>query len=459
VETQFAQGSLENTSEPTDLAIGGKGFFIVKKLTGDTTPYYTRAGQFRFDKDGNLADPSGLVLQGKIIDQTTQKAVGVDRDINISPKPSDPKISSAIDMTVNLQTTADWKGTVSTPAPAGDIVAPTNTLGKWPMAGTYTAQVTTAAGPPVVNTLTITTVDTLGNPVTYSQAVDPDTTYANFKGSGIDITTAATFNNAAQTLTVGGFDVTKATATSNYSSSITVYDSNGQSHVVNVYFRKNYIDGASNSHWDWEAVVGAGDSVTGSSVIEGSGELLFNNQGILQGEAQPHQILFNFTAPARQNQPINLSFGSMSAISGNPKDPCTQYPIDSTTNYQSQDGYPPGTLINVSVDGDGIIAGHYSNGQIINQYQITLANFSNPWGLTKEGNNLFSANNKTGDAYRYAPGVSGTGKINPNSLEQSNVDLATEFVKMIVAQRGFQANSRVITTSDEILQELMNLKR
>ena len=145
VETQFAQGSLENTAEPTDLAIGGKGFFIVKKLTGDTTPYYTRAGQFRFDKDGNLADPSGLVLQGKIIDQTTQKAVGVDRDINISPKPSDPKISSAIDMTVNLQTTADWKGSVGALSGAGDITAPTNTLGKWPIAGNYTAVVSTVA--------------------------------------------------------------------------------------------------------------------------------------------------------------------------------------------------------------------------------------------------------------------------------------------------------------------------
>jgi flagellar hook protein FlgE len=253
--------------------------------------------------------------------------------------------------------------------------------------------------------------------------------------------------------------VTQPTATSNYPSSVTVYDSNGQSHVVSVYFRKNYIDSGSRSLWDWEAVVGAGDSVTGSAVVAGSGQLVFNNCGVLQGEAQPHQILFNFTSPAKQNQPINLSFGAMSSISGNPKDPCTQYPIDSTTNYQAQDGYPPGTLINVSVDSDGIISGHYSNGQIINQYQITLANFSNPWGLTKEGNNLFSSNNKTGEAYKYAPGVSGTGKINPNSLEQSNVDLATEFVKMIVAQRGFQANSRVITTSDEILQELMNLKR
>ncbi|HOJ43725.1 MAG TPA: flagellar hook-basal body complex protein, partial [Syntrophorhabdaceae bacterium] len=157
---------------------------------------------------------------------------------------------------------------------------------------------------------------------------------------------------------------------------------------------------------------------------------------------------------------ITLSFGTLSAISGSTtKDALTQYPIDSTTNYQAQDGYPPGTLVNVSVDTDGIIYAHYSNGQIIKQFQITLANFGDPVGLTKEGNNLFSANNKTGEPYKYAPGVSGTGKINPNSLEQSNVDLATEFVKMIIAQRGFQANSRVITSSDEILQELMNLKR
>ena len=308
-------------------------------------------------------------------------------------------------------------------------------------------------------TLTTNQVDSAGNPIIYSGTVTANTSYTDFGGSGLDISTAAVLANTTQTFTVGGFDVTQPTATSNYSSSITVYDSNGQSHPVTVYFRKNYIEGGTMSHWDWDAVVGAGDSATGTAVVAASGQLVFNNAGVLQGEAQPHQIFFNFTAPAQGNQPINLSFGGISAISGNPKDPCTQYPIDSTTNYQNQDGYPPGTLINVSVDADGIIAGHYSNGQIINQYQITLANFSNPWGLTKEGNNLFSANNKTGDAYTNAPGVSGTGKINPNSLEQSNVDLATEFVKMIVAQRGFQANSRVITTSDEILQELMNLKR
>jgi flagellar hook protein FlgE len=458
VETQFAQGSLETTSEPTDLAIGGKGFFIVKKPTGDATELYTRAGQFRFDKMGNLADPSGHILQGKIIDQTTQKAVGVDTNIVISPKPSDPKMTSALDLSVNLKTMSDWKGAVGALSGAGDLVTIQAATAKWPIAANWTATTATVAG---ATTLTLTTnqVDIAGNPVQYSGAVTAGATIPNFGGSGLDITTASVLADTTQTFTISGFDVAKPTQTSDYSSAVTVYDSNGQSRIVTLYFRKNYIDSNLNALWDWEAVVGAGDSATGQAVVAASGSLVFNNAGVLQGENQPHSINFNFTIPARPNQPINISFGSTSSISGEPKDPCTQYDMDSATNYRSQDGYPPGTLTNVDVDSDGYIYGHYSNGQIVKKYQITLANFSNPSDLTKEGGNLFASNNKTGDAYKYAPGVSGTGKINPNSLEQSNVDLATEFVKMIVAQRGFQANSRVITTSDEILQELMNLKR
>jgi flagellar hook protein FlgE len=92
-------------------------------------------------------------------------------------------------------------------------------------------------------------------------------------------------------------------------------------------------------------------------------------------------------------------------------------------------------------------------------YQITLARFNNPSGLVREGGNLFSETLESGVPYTGAPGEGGLGQINANSLEMANVDLATEFVKMIIAQRGFQANARVITTSDEVLQELMNLKR
>jgi flagellar hook protein FlgE len=131
----------------------------------------------------------------------------------------------------------------------------------------------------------------------------------------------------------------------------------------------------------------------------------------------------------------------------------------STTNFQTQDRYPPGVLQNVTVSPEGIISGHYSNGQILDLYQVTLANFNNPWGLSREGGNLFAETLESGVPYTSAPGQNGLGKINPNSLEQSNVDLATEFVKMIISQRGFQANAKVITTTDEILAELMNLKR
>ena len=114
-------------------------------------------------------------------------------------------------------------------------------------------------------------------------------------------------------------------------------------------------------------------------------------------------------------------------------------------------------LQSISVSQNGVISGTYDNGQILQLYQVTLANFNNPQGLKKEGGNLYSATLDSGNAYTNAPGQGGTGTISSNSLEESNVDLATEFVNMIVAQSGYEANSKVITTTDQILQSLMNI--
>ncbi|HON85660.1 MAG TPA: flagellar hook-basal body complex protein, partial [Syntrophorhabdaceae bacterium] len=245
------------------------------------------------------------------------------------------------------------------------------------------------------------------------------------------------------------------TTTSNYSSSISVYDSLGQSHVVNIYFRKAYEEAdTGNSTWQWYAVLEAVDSATGEDTLVDWGDLVFNNKGTLISGGDPVTVSFDFSQGANPDQEIALVFGSQSGGGAS-----TQYPIASTTNFQTQDGYPPGVLQNVTVSEEGVISGHYSNGQILDLYQITLANFNNPQGLKREGGNLFAETIDSGPAYTNAAGSGGLGKINSNSLEQSNVDLATEFVKMIIAQRGFQANSRVITSSDEILQELMNLKR
>ncbi len=125
---------------------------------------------------------------------------------------------------------------------------------------------------------------------------------------------------------------------------------------------------------------------------------------------------------------------------------------------KGQDGYSAGSLVKIGIDGEGIITANYSNGERIKVSQIALAKFSNVGGLTKEGGNLFSATDASGPARTGIPG-SELGKIFTNALEQSNVDLAQEFVKMITTQRGFQANSKIITTTDEMLGELINLKR
>ncbi len=137
----------------------------------------------------------------------------------------------------------------------------------------------------------------------------------------------------------------------------------------------------------------------------------------------------------------------------------TQYANSSTTIFQDQNGFAAGFLQSVSVDTDGVITGNYSNGQVIEKAQVSLAGFNNLAGLNKEGGNVFRETTQSGAPVTGAPGTNGLGSIAPNSLEQSNVDLGTEFVKLITTQRGFQANSKIITTTDEMLADLINIKR
>jgi flagellar hook protein FlgE len=123
----------------------------------------------------------------------------------------------------------------------------------------------------------------------------------------------------------------------------------------------------------------------------------------------------------------------------------------------SRDGNASGTLLNVAFDASGNIRGTFSNGALQTLGQIMLAEFNNPGGLMRAGDNAYSLSANSGTEVLVQPGESS--KLNPGAIEQSNVDLADEFTKMITAQRGFQASARVITTSDEFLQEVVNLKR
>jgi len=175
------------------------------------------------------------------------------------------------------------------------------------------------------------------------------------------------------------------------------------------------------------------------------------------------QFNADFLGGTNTDMDVGLDFGSSYSTASkswvNDSLSTTQYSAASSTIFQSANGYGAGDLQSVNVGTDGAITGQYSNGQVIPLYRVALAKFQNNQGLLKVGGNLFRETRLSGDPITGKPGTAGLGSISPNSLEQSNVDIAAEFVKMITTQRGFQANSKIITVTDQMLAELINLKR
>ncbi|NMB20356.1 MAG: flagellar hook-basal body complex protein, partial [Firmicutes bacterium] len=137
----------------------------------------------------------------------------------------------------------------------------------------------------------------------------------------------------------------------------------------------------------------------------------------------------------------------------------TEYADTFTAKFMHQNGYTSGALESYAIDQNGVIVGSFSNGLTRALGQVALARFANAAGLQRSGSTMFIDTPNSGTAQIGAAGIPGFGQISPSSLEMSNVDLSEEFTEMIITQRGFQANSRIITTSDEMLQELVNLKR
>jgi len=154
-------------------------------------------------------------------------------------------------------------------------------------------------------------------------------------------------------------------------------------------------------------------------------------------------------------QTFNLNIGSVGSF----KDAITQTASESTTKATRQNGYGMGYLETFKIDQTGTITGVYTNGSNRVIGQMALASFTNPGGLEKAGENTYQSSNNSGTANISASGTAGKGKVIAGTLEMSNVDLAEQFTDMIVTERGFQANSRTITTSDQMLQELLQLKR
>lgn len=231
--------------------------------------------------------------------------------------------------------------------------------------------------------------------------------------------------------------------------SITVYDPQGSRHDLTVEFTKTDAN-----EWRYDIFVGErGVDANGDPLPPlQTGTATFNSAGILQTPAAAVNV--SFTPPGGSAQQISVSFGAANSIDG-----LSQFASPSTAVLREQDGYSMGNLERISIDPTGTITGAYSNGTTLTLAQLVLADFNNPTGLIRYGDNMYSVSPNSGAPVLGFAGEGSQSVINSGALEMSNVDLAQEFTSMITAQRGFQSNARVITASDEMLQELVNLKR
>jgi flagellar hook protein FlgE len=251
------------------------------------------------------------------------------------------------------------------------------------------------------------------------------------------------------------FDPLNAGATSNFSTSVTVFDSLGAEHRIDVFFRSN-----GNGGWEWHALADGGElsgGVAGTPTEIANGTLTFNTDGSLQAEttiASSADFL-----NATPGQVINFDFGQSIAEGGTGLEGSTQFASPFSINSLVQDGFGAGALVNIVINDNGEITGQFSNGQDRPLARLALATFAADQGLRRAGGQLFSESIDSGQPLIEAAAEGGRGAISSGALEASNVDLSDELVTLIAYQRAFQANSRTITTSDEMLQEVNSLKR
>ena len=510
VQGNFSQGSLATSSNVLDLAIDGNGFFVVEDAQGGT--YYSRAGLFRLDRNNNVVDPSGFKLQGFLAD-TTGTITGTIGDIALPSTTASPRATTVALVAANLNSATNQtgvRGNVVGSAASATTTAAGNTSFNIDLNGDGVQTITVANGltgaalataiQNAVRALVpndpfkaaaysgFTASVNASNIYTFTSGIT-GTTNNSTTGTGTVVVTAnggdtlaANLNMTAGTATAGtDFLLSDPPASSNFSTSMTVFDSLGNSHLLTTYFTR-----VGQNTWNYNVVASASDVVTAnydSSNIDaslgivrvGSGTLTFGTNGTLDRESPvlrydtgtpagaagttPGELQIDFNG-ATQDQLIVMNYGtSVTTDGGSGLDGTTQFGSTSALVQQTQDGFAAGSLQAFSVDSNGTISGRFSNGQLRALAQVVLARFPDPIGLTRTGKNTFAQSGNSGQPVTGTPDSAGLGRVLSNSLELSNVDLGESFIDMIAAQRGFQANSRVITTSDEILQELVNLKR
>jgi flagellar hook protein FlgE len=473
IETNFTSGALTTTGNPLDLALTGQGLFVANSPSG---PLYTRDGAFSIDAQGFLVDPATgyLIQRTGTVGEATATAPGFQtvgsNNIQIPvgggvPAQATANVTLQGNLSANAASPAAQTLTSTTPFQSGGGPATSGTTlnslsdnqKPYQTGDTIDLQGTTAAGVTVNATLAAGPTTTLSDLVNAINANFPGST-ASLTSSGNLVVQAnntgpsqlqviisdASTNKGASSWGLHGLQVTTpgqngATVTG----SIQIFDAQGTAHNLSLTFQKQ----AANN-WNLTASIPASDGTMINSTIQG---ITFNNNGSFQQASGTGTISFTINGLATP-QTIAFSFGSANGFNG-----LTQFGSASSASATNQNGFAAGTLSSVSIGQDGTINGSFTNGQVFALAQLAVANFTNPAGLIRQGQNYFAAGFNSGLPQIGTAQTGGLGGIQSGSLETSNVDVAASFTQLITAQQSFEGNSRALGVNNQVLQDLANL--
>ncbi len=452
--TLFTQGSYEATGNFTDLSIQGDGFFSVVSEEGDE--YLTRSGDFIFDNEGYLIDPTGARLQGYAIDPETGAEAGLG-DIKLDIVNDAPLSKFVTTSTMAGQfnfsmteSSVDTYETITVPAPTPtdpDAVKEQQVISNpfFSLLNTYNAEQDPPL-PDVPYTQPMTYYDNEGNEQEITLHFDIAT---NENGQKI-VEFIATMPSE-----MDARNVNPPSKAGLLMSGTMTFSSSGQLTNMSAFTPTAGSDLSDLSNWTPAALNEEGLPILSiNSVDTGLQEIALNFGAKAEnGWSNP-----NVTAADISNGshllpslgvPAELEAFAATAYAGS---------TSSLSNYD-QDGLPEGTLVNIQFSADGNIQGQFSNGTSENLYRIPLYRVTSEDGLRREGNNHYTVTDASGLLEEGIAGTENYGTIRGSSIETSNVDMAAEMVDLIILQRGFQTNSKVVTTSDEMLQKALEIKR
>jgi len=435
IDVIHTPGSPQSTGKALDMSIEGDGFFVVGEGANN---YYTRAGNFDFDSDNSLVNINGLIVKGWVAAVDPTNGIGLDTtgeavpiNLNSLVEEQIMQATTSIEIGKNLDSRVVAQGatdvsTYSSPTIAGNDLA------------TLASPITINLGEAAVfdNDFVITDGT---NSIGYTELIANRNMWSFDPSTGnLTLSDANLFNGGVGDDFGGSLaNVEVQYHQASHQTPITVYDSQGNSHQASVVYYKS----ADN---EWKANIAVDGELVDTNCEH---TIEFNSSGQILSATDSVNITKTLGTGVDDLE-ATIDFSNL-----------TQVASKTTALGLSQNGFEPGSLQNISVNTSGIIVGTYSNGQNLDLAQVALATFRNSGGLSKVGNTLFAESKNSGTAQIGISGTAGRGVIKPETLEMSNVDLSQEFVDMIITQRGFQANSRIITTSDELLQELVNLRR